>query len=156
MKSAPKSHFFQGGVRFGVCCEGLERFKRKCVKNEPGRGLPLTVAICVEPWQRCATYSEVDLDTFHDFVADGIPSDDVDHHLAVELIARFPLMENRTSTSSRTSASCDTPLSLDFPKAARLRARAPWTPGTHLKIHQSFFTFLCAIQVYPPHINALF
>merc|ERR1711973_121123 len=22
----------KGGVRFGVCCEGLERFKRKCVK----------------------------------------------------------------------------------------------------------------------------
>ena len=113
------------------------------MKNKPGRGLPLTVAICVEPWQRCATYAKVNLDTFHDSVADGIPSDDVDHHLAMELIARFSLMENRTSTSSRTSASCDTPLSLDFPKAARLRARAPLTPGTHLKIHKSIMLPLC-------------
>ena len=103
----------------------------------------MTVAICVEPWQRCATYPQVDLDTFHDSVADGIPSDDVDHHLAMELITRFSLMENGTSTSSRTSASCDTPLSLDFPKAARLRARAPWTPGTHLKIHLSIMFPLC-------------
>ena len=62
----------------------------------------MTVAICVEPCQRCTTYPQVDLDTFHDSVADGIPSDDVDHHLAMEFIARFPVKSKPYKPSSQS------------------------------------------------------